>query len=136
MNKIATLALVALATLTVSPAFGQGMMKKPMMNQKMGSSKMDMMMMGLTPAEKKTAMAMMKKMNAGEKATFTKMADKCMMMGKMGKPMMSDKEMMMSMSKMDKMHMMSAMKKMTMAEKAVYKKMMMNCHNMGMKKSM
>lgn len=134
MKKITILLFAAMTALTVSPAMGQGMMKKdPMMGQKMKMSNMDMMK-GLTASEKKTATAMMKKMTAKEKASMMKSTEMCMMDGKMGKPMMSDDKMMMSMSKMDKMNMMSAMKKMTAAEKAVTKKIMMNCHKMGMMK--
>ena len=134
MRKLTILALAAMAALSVTPAFGQGMMKKGAMGQKMGMSKMDGMTKGLTASEKKTATAMMKKLSPKEKATLMKEAEMCTMNGKMGKPMMSDEKMMMAMSKMDKMHTMSAMKKMTAAEKAVYKKIMMNCHKMGMMK--
>ena len=134
MRKLTILALAAMAALSVTPAMGQSMMKKAPMGGKMGMSKMDGMMKGLTPSEKKTAMAMMKKMSTKEKAAMMKSMEKCMMDGKMGKPMMSHEKMMMAMSKMDKMSMMSAMKKMTAREKAVTEKMMMNCHKMGMMK--
>ena len=142
MNKLSLLALAAMAALTVSPAMGQGMMKKPMMHKGM-MMKMDkasmMMMEGLTPAEKRIATHMMGMMTRSEKAAMAKAGKKCMTMGKDGMKMdpMSDammrKQMTMGMSKSEKMHLTSAMKKMTPAEKAVAKKMMINCYRMGMK---
>jgi len=120
MKKFTTLAITALALMSVTSAFGQGMMKsdhmmkKPMMGKMHGGP----MMKGLTPAEQKTAMHMMGKLSPAEKAALMKM-------GEGGK-----------MSKMDKMHADSGMKKMTPAEKAVGMKMMKmhKMHHMGMMK--
>ncbi|CAN5665816.1 hypothetical protein BH11ARM2_BH11ARM2_00310 [soil metagenome] len=142
MKKTTLLAFAAFTALSMTSAFGQGMMKgggmmKGQMSGKMSSTMMKMMM-GLTAAEKKTAMHMMSKMTMSEKSAMEMSAKECMMMGMKGMKMsgMSDAQMhehmMMGMSKSQKMSMMSAMKKMSPAEMAVAKKMMMNCYKMGM----
>lgn len=65
MRKLTILALAAMAVLSVTPAFGQGMMhKKPMMQKGMMSH--DKMMMGMSSKEKMMAKKMMMKMSKAD----------------------------------------------------------------------
>jgi hypothetical protein len=152
--KILTLTAVAvMAFACVAPASAQGtgqhqgshdMKGGAMMHggndHKKGGSMRDTMMMGLTAAEKATAMAMMKKMTSAEKTVMNKRCEMCMKdphkgMDKIKKvtPEMMHQHMHAGMSKSEIATMQAFMKRMTPAEHNVAMKMVKNCCMHGFK---
>jgi hypothetical protein len=143
--KILTLtAITCLAFAVIVPASAQSAMKpaqgKGTMMRSHGSGMMDTMMHGLTAAEKKTAMAHMKKMTPAEKAVMMKRCSMCMRdphkgMSATMKPTDAQKmqHMMAGLTKAEQATMMAMMKKMTLAEHKVAEKIVVNCCMYGMK---
>jgi hypothetical protein len=149
MNKT-LFATTVVASLLVTSAFGQGAMKDKGMQgkHKMGMQKMhhpmmaqdngmSIMMHGLSPAEKQTAMHHMQRMTPSQHAVAVKVMKNCMNMGHTGKAMghMDDKMMMshmtMGLKPGEKKTFNGMWMGMSASEKAVAKKMMMNCMMSG-----
>lgn len=139
--KTVLIAAIAALTLAVAPAFGQhddkDMKGHDMHSMHMQGDHMAMMTKGMTEAEKKTMMDMMKKWTPAEHKLMMSCMSNCMK-GCAGMDMskMTDKQKMACMNKCmgkDAAAMSTMMKKMTPAEQKVMNKLMMN--TCGMAKS-
>lgn len=136
--KTVLIAAIAALTLAVAPAFAQhGDKDMKGHDMHMQGDHMAMMTKGMTEAEKKTMMDMMKKMSPADHKLMMTCMSNCMK-GCAGMDMskMTDKQKMACMNKCmgkDAAAMSAMMKKMTPAEQKVMNKLMMN--TCGMAKS-
>ena len=144
MNKFVFAAIAAMALTAAAPAQHEGhtMSKPHVMAKDMPMTAMACCMQGLTPAEKKTAMGMMKKMTPAEHRAMMKRCSICMRdphaaLAKMDPKKITDamvmQHMMSGVTNSEQAAMKSAMKKMTPAEHAVGHKLCENCCVYGMK---